>query len=71
MRCFKHSQKNGQPMSCPLCRTNWGPNAIDVLRANTKKFNERKKAKLTEAKALVQNAVGQTSGSATSAAAAA
>ena len=42
-RCFKHNQSNRKPLSCPLCRTNWGENALDILRDNTKAWREKKK----------------------------
>lgn len=39
-RCFKHNQSNGKPLQCPLCRTNWGPDGLDKLNENTKRYKE-------------------------------
>ena len=30
-------------MLCPLCRTNWGPMGIEILKENTKAWKEGKK----------------------------
>ena len=43
MRCFKHNADNGKPLNCPLCRTNWGPMGIEILKENTKAWREKKK----------------------------
>ena len=43
MRCFKHNADSGKPLLCPLCRTNWGPMGIEILKENTKAFREKKK----------------------------
>jgi hypothetical protein len=29
-------------MSCPLCRTNFGDNALDILKENSTKFRKKK-----------------------------
>lgn len=30
-------------MQCPLCRTSWGENAIEILQENSKRFRDSKK----------------------------
>lgn len=35
-----HKQQNGQKISCPLCRTDWGKNALEELKAQTKEHKE-------------------------------
>ena len=42
LRCFKHNKQEGKPMACPLCRTKWGDDALDVLEENKKKYREAK-----------------------------
>ena len=36
MRCFKHNSGAGKPLNCPLCRTNWGPMGLEILKENSK-----------------------------------
>lgn len=43
MRCFKHNQSSGKPLLCPLCRTNWGPMGVEILKENTKAWREGKR----------------------------
>ena len=43
MRCFKHSVDNGKPLLCQLCRTNWGPMGLEILKENQKAFRAKKK----------------------------
>ena len=43
-RCFKHNQSSGKPLLCPLCRTNWGPLGLEILKENSKMWRESKKA---------------------------
>ena len=35
-RWVKHKVQNAQEVSCPLCRTDWGKNALEELKAATK-----------------------------------
>ncbi len=42
-RCFKHNESSGKPLNCPLCRTNWGPLGLEILKENTKIWRENKK----------------------------
>ena len=43
LRCFKHNQASGKPLNCPLCRTNWGPMGVEILKENTKQWREKQK----------------------------
>jgi len=43
-RCFKHNVSSGKPLNCPLCRTNWGPMGLEILKENSKNWRENKKA---------------------------
>ena len=43
MRCFKHNEGAGKPLNCPLCRTNWGPMGLEILKENTKIWRAKKK----------------------------
>ena len=43
LRCFKHNQTSGKSLNCPLCRTNWGPMGVEILKENTKVWREKKK----------------------------
>ena len=56
MRCFKHNASSGKKMECPLCRTNWGDNALEVLNQNRANFRKKKaEAAKAEKKAQLQN----------------
>ena len=35
-RWVKHKVQNSQEVTCPLCRTDWGPNALEDLKSTTK-----------------------------------
>lgn len=39
---MRHQSGNSK---CPLCRTSWGENALEDLRAETRVFNENRKEK--------------------------
>jgi hypothetical protein len=38
----KHKVSQAQKITCPLCRTDWGPNALEELREETKQFREKR-----------------------------
>lgn len=40
-------------MACPLCRTKWGDDALDVLEENKKKYREAKQKAAKEEKKAV------------------
>eukprot|EP00347_Sterkiella_histriomuscorum_P013158 403365789 len=41
----KHKLSVAQKITCPLCRIDWGPNALDDLKEETKNFKEHQKEK--------------------------
>ena len=65
MRCFKHNSGAGKPLTCPLCRTNWGPMGMEILKENTKLWREKKKNaamennKTTSVANMVNGAIGK------------
>jgi E3 ubiquitin-protein ligase ZSWIM2 len=38
----KHKVSSAQKITCPLCRTDWGSNALEDLKEETKQFKEKK-----------------------------
>lgn len=58
-------------MTCPLCRTNWGPDAIEQLRENTKQWKQNKistnKANAQSVNAIVAGATNSASAAAAAA----
>ena len=55
MRCFKHNKQEAKPLACPLCRTKWGDDAIEILEENRKKYRAAKQqAAKEEKKAILQ-----------------
>ena len=49
-RWVKHKIQNAQEVSCPLCRKDWGKNALEELKNNTKMHKEMKKQKQIDAR---------------------
>lgn len=50
-RWVRHKIQNHQSISCPLCRTRWGENALDELRLITQKYrNKQIQDRLEESK---------------------
>jgi E3 ubiquitin-protein ligase ZSWIM2 len=47
-RWVKHKQSNHQEVSCPLCRTDWGSNALEELKNNTKQHKELQRLRRME-----------------------
>ena len=47
-RWVKHKVQSSQKVSCPLCRTDWGKNAMEELKECTKQHKEQQRLKRIE-----------------------
>ena len=44
----KHKLSTSNKITCPLCRTDWGSNALEELKAETRQHKQKIKDKKTE-----------------------
>jgi hypothetical protein len=47
-RWVKHKISNNQEVYCPMCRIDWGKNALEDLKETTKIHKEQKRIKRME-----------------------